>query len=194
MLNDENKIISLAKQGNRKALGELVTHYSPKIYNLGLRLMRNETDAEDVLQETFLKMVTKIDTFKGNSSLYTWLYRVATNVALEKMRDKHHINLAYSLDDPDYPEMGSNESFSIPEHLENKLSDKEFRKYLDTAIKELNENLRTIFILRDIEGNSVSDTAEILNISESNVKVRLMRARLSLREKFAEYFKNEGLV
>ncbi len=192
MLKDENKTISLAKEGNTKALSELVTHYSPKIYNLGLRLMRNETDAEDVLQETFLKMVKKIDTFKGNSSLYTWLYRIATNVALEKLRDKHHKNLEYSLDDPDYQEVGKNEPFSIPKHLENKLSDKEFRKYLNFAMKDLNENLRTIFILRDIEENSVANTAKILGISESNVKVRLMRARLALREKFTEYFKNEG--
>lgn len=193
MLKDENNIISLAKQGDRKAMGELVTYYSPKIYNLGLRLMRNKTEAEDVLQETFLKMVKKIDTFKGDSSLFTWLYRIATNVALGKMRDKHNINLTHSLDDPNFKDLEPPEPFAIPDHLEDNLTDTEFRKYLDIAIKDLNESLRTIFILRDIEGNSVSETANLLGISESNVKVRLMRARLALREKFKEYFKRDDI-
>ena len=88
MSNDEIRLVELAQKGDNRALTELVKLHSPKIYNLGLRMMRTEKDAEDVLQETFLTMVKKIHTFKGKSTLYTWLYRVAMNISLERLKDK----------------------------------------------------------------------------------------------------------
>jgi RNA polymerase sigma-70 factor (ECF subfamily) len=190
----EIELIEKAKLGDNNAITELVKMHSPKIYNLGLKMMRNPVDAEDVLQETFIKMLAKIHTFEGRSSLYTWLYRIATNVSLEKLSDKYNKNVYASLDDPEYYENGHVEPYEIPEYFEEKMSDETFKKYLDMAIEGLNEKHRAVFVLRDIEGMNVEETAQILNLSVSNVKVRLMRARLFLRDRLTEYFKSEELV
>ncbi len=192
MKTDESLLIQQAREGDHKALTTLVNEYSPRIYNLGLRMMRNEKDAEDILQETFLIMVKKLKNFEGRSSIYTWLYRVATNLALEKLKDKHTTRVTASLDDPRFDGLENFEPVELPDFTEDKLSDAQFRKYLETALENLNEKLKAVFILRDVEGHSVAETAKILNLTESNVKVRLMRARLFLRDRLSEIFKSEG--
>ncbi|NOZ08344.1 MAG: sigma-70 family RNA polymerase sigma factor [FCB group bacterium] len=189
MPKDEFELIDLAKKGDHTALTALVKRYSPRIYNLGLRMMRAPEDAEDVLQETFLTMVKKIQTFKGQSSLYTWLYRIAMNISLEKLKDKHRTNITASIDDPLYENLGRFEPLDLPD--KDKLDAGQFRQYLDTAMEALNAKLRAVFILRDIEGQSIAETAKILGLTESNVKVRLMRARLILRDKLSEIMKAE---
>ena len=188
---DEIAIIELAKNGDKKAMTILVNAYSGKIYNLGLRMMRNEPDAEDILQETFLTMVKKLNTFKGKSSLYTWLYRIAMNLSLEKLKDKHRTNVTASIDDPDYSGLGQFEPIQLPDDTDDKMTADQFRKFLDNAMETLNEKLRAVFILRDIEGQSVAETAEILDLTESNAKVRLMRARLALRDELSKILKKE---
>jgi len=192
MTADESLLVEKAKSGDRDALTELVNMYSGRIYNLGLRMMRNEKDAEDILQDTFLVMIQKLHTFQGRSSLYTWLYRVAMNLSLEKLKDKHRTQITTSLDDPDYEGMSNIHPIRLPDFTEEKLSDSQFRRYLEKAMEDLNDKLKAVFILRDIEGNSVADTAKILNLTESNVKVRLMRARLFLRDRLTQIFKSEG--
>jgi len=189
--NDEIELIRLAKAGNNVALTTLVKRYSPRIYNLGLRMMRNPEDAEDILQETFLTMVKKIGTFREQSTLYTWLYRIAMNISLEKLKDKHRTNVTASIDDPVYQNLGNFEPLELPDLEEDEPTADRFRKYLDTAMDALNEKLRAVFILRDIEGQSIADTANILGLTASNVKVRLMRARLILRDKLSESMKVE---
>ena len=192
MLPNEKILVDQARQGDHTALSAIVKHYSPRIYNLALRLTRNKADAEDVLQETFLTMMRKIETFEGRSSIYTWLYRVATNAALEKLRDKHHKHVTVSLDDPNYEGLGQYEPIELPDFTDHKLPDKKFQTFLARALEELNEKLRAVFILRDIEGNSVAETAKILGITQSNVKVRTMRARLMLRDLLTGILKEEG--
>ncbi len=192
MLENEKELVAQAQTGQNAALTALVKYYTPKIYNLGLRLMQNDKDAEDVLQETFLTLIRKINTFEGRSTLYTWLYRVATNIALEKLKDKHTTNVTASLDDPEYEGLGKYEPLELPDFTDDVLSDEQFRKYLHTAMAELNDKLRAVFVLRDIEGNSVAETAKILNLTESNVKVRTMRARLTLRDSLGQILKEEG--
>jgi RNA polymerase sigma-70 factor, ECF subfamily len=194
MIENEIYLIEQAKIGDGNAFTQLVKYYSPKIYNLSLRMMQNKADAEDVLQEAFLIMMQKLHTFEGRSSLYTWLYRVATNVALEKLKNKHRVNITASIDDPNYEKMGNVEPYEIPNFDEKELTNEQFKYHLGKGMEKLNENLKAVFILRDIEGHSVKETAEILDISESNVKVRLMRARLSLRDELSEKFKKEGWV
>ncbi len=191
MAKDEIELIKLAQKGDHAALTALVKRHSPRIYNLGLRMMRNQADAEDVLQETFLTLVKKIGTFKGQSSLYTWLYRIAMNISLEKLKDKHRINVTASIDDPLYENLGRFEPLELPDFSNDKLNPNQFRKYLDTAMETLNAKLRAVFILRDIEGRPIAETAQILGLTESNVKVRLMRARLALRDKLSEIMKAE---
>jgi len=172
---EESKLIAQAQKGDKNAVSKLVNKYSPRIYAIAFRLMQNDEDAEDVLQETFIIMLNKLDTFQGKSTLYTWLYRVATNVALGKLRKKKNIS---SLEFADWPD-----------HLEEKFDSEEFRECLDKAIKQLPDHYRAVFILRDLEGHSTKNTASILEISEANVKVRLMRARLYLRDQMAYHLK-----
>lgn len=185
----ESKLITLAQEGDKKAISKLVNKYSPRIYAIAFRLMQNEEDAEDVLQETFIIMIDKLHTFKGRSTLYTWLYRVATNVALGKLRKKKNIDDSVSFDNIEFENLSSLESADWPDHLEENFDPEEFRKCLDRALEELPDHYRTVFILRDLEGHSTRNSARILEISEANVKVRLMRARLYLRDQMVYHLK-----
>jgi RNA polymerase sigma-70 factor (ECF subfamily) len=180
--------VARAKNGDQKAFSELVKAYSERIYNLGLRILRKKEDAEDILQETFLTVIQKIDTFDGRSSFFTWLYRIATNEALMKLRKK---KLRY-VDLPENPDIKENiESKAFIDWSQDtslNVQNKEVKKILDDAINELSEIYKTVFILRDIEQLSIKETSEILNITEENVKIRLRRARQYLRDKLSDYF------
>ena len=188
----DESIIELAKTGDNNSLSEIVNAYSPNIYSLSLKFMRNKHDAEDVLQETFLKMLNSIPKFEGRSTLYSWLYRIATNTALEKLRKKYPEQFEIELDTVDYHEHSGRKSFELPYFDEKDLQNSDLKIELNSAIKKLNAKLRIVFILRDIEGNSVKETAKILNLSEANVKVRLMRARMFLKENLEDYYKQRN--
>jgi len=185
---DESIIIRKAKQGDQQALAELVDRYSERIYNLALRILRNKEDAEDVLQETFMTVLEKIKTFDERSGFFTWIYRIATNTSLMKLRRK---KIAYTdyLDHPDFER--SRENKILQDWSQNPaltLDDQEVKKVLDRAINDLAETYRTVFVLRDIEDLSIRDAANILDISEENVKIRLRRARIFLRDRLSAYF------
>ena len=188
----DESTIELAKTGDNNSLSEIVNAYSPNIYSLSLKFMRNKHDAEDVLQETFLKMLNSIPKFEGRSTLYSWLYRIATNTALEKLRKKYPEQFEIELDTVDYHEHSGRKSFELPYFDEKDLDNSDLKIELNSAIKKLNVKLRIVFILRDIEGNSVKETAKILNLSEANVKIRLMRARMFLKEKLEDYYKQRN--
>jgi RNA polymerase sigma-70 factor (ECF subfamily) len=180
----EQVIIAKAKEGDRKALAELVTLYSDRIYNLALRILRNREDAEDVLQETFLAVVEKLHTFNEQSSFFTWIYRIATNASLMKIRKKRHRFHELA----DRPAFDEQEIVDWSKNPVRDVQNKEIKKILDKAIGALSDIYRSVFILRDIEQIPIRETAQILNISEENVKIRLRRARLFLREKLSAYF------
>jgi RNA polymerase sigma-70 factor, ECF subfamily len=185
---NEIDIIALAKKGDPKALSELVNAYSDRIYNLGLRILRNKEDAEDILQETFLTVVQKIDTFDGRSSFFTWIYRIATNTALMKLRKKkpQYVDLP---DNPDFQESIESKIFiDWSQDASLNVHNTEVKKLLDESINDLSEIYKTVFILRDIEQLSIKETSKILNITEENVKIRLRRARQYLRDKLSDYF------
>ncbi len=188
----DESTIELAKTGDKNSLSEIVNTYSPNIYSLSLKFMRNKHDAEDVLQETFLKMLNSISKFEGRSTLYSWLYRIATNTALEKLRKKYPEQFEIELDTVDYHEHSGRKSFELPYFDEKDLQNSDLKIELNSAIKKLNAKLRIVFILRDIEGNSVKETAKILNLSEANVKIRLMRARMFLKENLEDYYKQRN--
>ena len=185
----ESTLISNAQKGDKKAISLLVSKYSSRIYAVAFRLMQNEEDAEDVLQETFIIMLNKLDTFMGKSSLYTWLYRVATNVAFGKLRKKKNVDDSRSFDKIEFENISSLEIADWPDHLEEKFDTEEFRACLDKAMSELPDHYRAVFILRDLAGHYTKNTSNILDISEANVKVRLMRARLYLRDQMAYHLK-----
>jgi RNA polymerase sigma-70 factor (ECF subfamily) len=185
---NENEIVSRAKKGDRKAFSQLVNTYSERVYNLALRILRNNEDAEDILQETFLTVLEKFDTFDGRSSFFTWIYRIATNASLMKLRRKRIVYTEFP-DNPDLERNIEERAFiDWTQNPVNDIQDKELKNILDKSINELSEIYRTVFILRDLEFLSIKDTSKILEISEENVKIRLRRARLFLRDKLSNYF------
>jgi RNA polymerase sigma-70 factor (ECF subfamily) len=189
---NETEIIKKAKQGDKELLAELVTKYSDRIYNLALRILRNKEDAEDILQETFLTVFQKLDTFDGRANFFTWIYRIATNASLMKLRKKKMIFAEL----PDDPEHGprSEEQLFVDWSQDPSLSvqNKEVKRILEEAINELSDMYRAVFVLRDIENLSIRETSKILDITEENVKIRLRRARLFLRDKISQRY--EGSV
>ena len=179
--------IESLRAGDPQALESLFQLHSDRVYRLALGLLRERQAAEDVVQETFLSAMTHLDRFEGRSSLGTWLYRVAYNASLTRLRERPTKPLP-----PDEPEAGEP---PLPRALvewdltpEEMLMDSEARRHLDAAIAALPASLRAAFILRDVEELSTLETADTLGISEGAVKVRLPRARLALREHLAEYF------
>lgn len=177
------------KAGSQDAFTVMVERYSPTVYNLALRMLNNPQEAEEVLQETFISAFRSLDRFEARSQLGTWLYRIAYNAALMRLR-KHQVPVA-SIDEP----MPGEEGEALPRELVDwtALPDRvllagELRGVLSAAIAELPETLRSVFVLRDIEGLSTAETAEVLGLTETNVKVRLHRARLALRERLTAYF------
>ncbi|MCX8157995.1 MAG: sigma-70 family RNA polymerase sigma factor [Verrucomicrobiae bacterium] len=191
-LSDE-ALLEQARQGSLEALETLVSRYEQPVYNLAMRLLRHEQDAEDVTQQTFLNLVENLDSFRGESSFRTWLYRVATFAAfkiLRKRKGLDTISLDASVDPtpeqegpPPHPEFIADWR-DTPEHLAQR---QEVRQLIEQALAELDEKHRVVFLLRDVEGLSVEETATALGITPANVKVRLLRARLQLRERLTRW-------
>jgi RNA polymerase sigma-70 factor, ECF subfamily len=177
------------RTGDRAEFARMVEAYSGVIYRLALKMLENSQDAEDVLQETFIKALRAIKNFDGRSNLATWLYRIATNEALMLLRK--HKRITISLDEPADTEEQEAEPLQIVDWCcmpEDELMSTEARAHLDQAIEKLPHSLRVVFLLRDIEGLSTLETGEVLNLSETAVKTRLSRARLRLRELLTGYY------
>lgn len=186
---DEQTLVAALKAGDRSACALMVKLFSPRIYRLALRLMGDPIEAEEVLQETFINACRHVQQFEGRSSLATWLYRIATNLSLMRLRRRRPEVI--SLDEPVEWESGEITPRQFVEwgwDPEVHVLNEELRQVMDKAIAKLPETLRAVFILRDIEGLSTAETAETLGITEAAAKVRLHRARLQLREDLSEYF------
>ena len=186
---DEKELIRRLKAGDKAACAECIEIHSPIIYRLALRLMKNEAEAEDVMQETFMNAFKAIDSFEGRSGLGTWLYRIAYNSAMMKLRrgEQHMVSVDEAL--------SYETNAVIPRQLydwcclpEEDFASEEVLAELELAIKELPDKLRVVFVLRELEGLSTIETADSLDLTESAVKVRLHRARLWLRERLTPYF------
>jgi RNA polymerase sigma-70 factor, ECF subfamily len=190
---DESALVAQAKAGDQNAFSELVNRYERKIYRLAKNITRNDEDAEDVLQDAFLKAYTHLDTFKGDSKFYTWIVRIAVNEALMRLRKRKN-DRSVPLDEP--VELGEEtvqrEIAVWEDNPEQQYSQEEWRRILDEAVDSLKPDFRTVFVLRDIEELSTEETAETLGISVPAVKSRLLRARLALREKLTRQFKRKG--
>jgi RNA polymerase sigma-70 factor, ECF subfamily len=190
---DESALVARAKSGDLDAFSELVKHYDRRVFRMAKQITQNDDDAEDVLQESFLKAYTHLDSFHGESKFYTWLVRIAVNEALMKLR-KRRSDRTVPLDDPiDTGEDSVIREIAVwDENPEERYSREELAEVLDEAIQSLKPAYRTVFILRDIEELSIEETAEALNLSISAVKSRLLRARLQLREKLTRQFRRKG--
>jgi RNA polymerase sigma-70 factor (ECF subfamily) len=190
---DEAAVVERARSGDQQAFGELVHQYERKIYRLAMNITRNEEDAEDVLQEAFLKAYAHLDRFKGDSKFYTWIVRIAVNEALMKLRQRKG-DRTVPLDEPlDTGEETMAREIAVwGDNPEQQYSKEEIQRILSDAVDTLKPDFRTVFTLRDIEEMSTEETAEILGISIPAVKSRLLRARLALREKLTRQFKRKA--
>ena len=178
------------RTGDRAEFARLVEAASGPVYRLALKMLGDPQDAEDVLQNTFLKAFQHLDEFEGRSSLSTWLYRIAVNEALMLLR-KRHPQVAIVDDAVEDAEALPTPGVQLVDWgalPEEDLVSSEARAQLDQAVRKLPEAMRVVFLLRDVEGLSIQETAETLELSESAVKTRLLRARLKLRDELSTYY------
>jgi len=192
-ISDDELIRRYTQLGDESSFEEIVNRYSDRIYGFALRITRNTNDAEEVFQEVFLTLTKKLHTFRGDSKFSSWLYRVTVNTSYMYLRSqkKHENNISLENYSP-YDEKGTlmgriryKDWSSRPDIV---IFNKESVLIIEKAINELPESYRTVFHLRDIEGLSNEEVANILEISIPAVKSRLHRARLFLRDKLSDYF------
>lgn len=180
------------RRKDKQAFAMLVDQNSDPIYRLALKMTGNPQDAEDVLQETFIKAYNHIHSFEGRSKVSTWLFRIATNEALMLLRKRKDglvdIDEGVETDDGEVMPVQIVDWCCLPE---KELLSAESRDHLREAAMKLSDSTRAAFLLRDVEGLSTKDAAEALDISESALKVRLMRARMELREELSGYYANK---
>jgi RNA polymerase sigma-70 factor (ECF subfamily) len=188
-VSDELALVQSAKNGDVQAFEELVRRYDRNVFRIAQHITHNREDAEDVVQDAFLKAYQNLHQFQGQSKFYTWLVRIAVNEALMKLR-RIKPGRVVSLD-----EDVKTEEDSLPREVadwspnpEQQYNQAELREILTRTIQGLPTSFRTVFVLRDVEGLSTEETAEALDLSIPAVKSRLLRARLQLRERLNRYF------
>jgi RNA polymerase sigma-70 factor (ECF subfamily) len=182
--------ITALQAGDRAEFARLVEIYSNRIYRLAIKMLQNQQDAEDILQETFIKAYKALPHFEGRSSLSTWLYRIATNEALMFLRRKYPDQISIEQPSDEDEEQAPFEVVDWCCLPEGELMSAEARANLEQSVEALPQSLRVVFLLRDVEGLSTRDAAEILDLSETAVKTRLSRARLRLRELLSAYYRD----
>jgi RNA polymerase sigma-70 factor, ECF subfamily len=190
--DDESALVAAAKSGDISAFETLVGRYERKIFRLAQNITQNREDAEDAMQESFLKAYEHLGEFQGNSRFYTWLVRIAVNQALMKLRRRRPnvVSLDQELDTGE--DMMPREVEDWGPSPEERYGQTELSGILGKVIGELDPPFRIVFQLRDIEELSTEETAEALGLSVPAVKSRLLRARLKLREKLNQYFRRGG--
>lgn len=176
-----------AQAGDLDAFEALTNRYEERVYSLAFRMLRHDQDAEDVTQQAFLSALENLAGFRGDARFSTWLLRIATHAALKVIRKRKGLDVL-SLDEATEPDPNDGH-VPHPEYIadwrqspEQLVHRNEIRGLLDEALGQLDEKHRMVFLLRDVEGLSVKETAQTLGLSEANTKVRLLRARLQLRE------------
>ena len=187
--SNELLLVRAAKAGEMQAFEELVRRYERNVFRIAQHITQNREDAEDVVQDAFLKAYSNLEQFQEQSKFYTWLVRIAVNEALMKLR-RRRPERTVSLDQEVQTEEDSmpREVADWSPNPEQEYSQAELRDILSKTIQGLPTGFRTVFVLRDVEGLSTEETAEALGISIPAVKSRLLRARLQLRERLSKYF------
>ena len=184
----DEELVRRAQRDDDRAFGELVRRYESKVYSLALKMLRNPEDAEDVLQDTFLRAYRGIKSFQGHSTFSTWIYRITANSALMRLRKRQLPTV--SIDDADEREAPINIADWAPGPVEQMLN-QETQSAMAEAIESLPAEFRQVFVLRDLEELSNAEVAEILDLSVAAVKSRLHRARLKIRNRLAAHFADQ---
>ena len=181
-------LVERARDGDRAAFGQLVDEYKDKIYNYVARMLNDPSEAEDVTQEAFLRAYKSLPRFRGASSFHTWLYRIASNLAIDVVRKRKRQDPTFSLDEPLESDDGEYER-ELPDESggpEDRTSTRETRIAVRRAIMELPEKLRDVMILYELQGETYDDIADILDVPLGTVKSRLFNARNRLKESLQE--------
>jgi RNA polymerase sigma-70 factor (ECF subfamily) len=189
----ELELIARARSGDTGAFSQLISRYEGKIFRLAMNITQNREDAEDVLQEAFIKAYQHLDQFQGNSRFYTWVVRIAVNQALMKLRKRRNdrsVSLDEQIDTGE--DMVAREIAAWDPDPEEQYEREELNGILSDAIESLEPIYKTVFTLRDVDGLSTEETAEALDLSIPAVKSRLLRARLQLRDRLTRFFKRKG--
>jgi RNA polymerase sigma-70 factor, ECF subfamily len=186
---DEPELVAAAKAGDMTAFETLVSRYERKIFRLAQNITQNREDAEDTMQEAFLKAYQHLGDFQGNSRFYTWLVRIAVNQALMKLRKRRPNVVSLDEDIETGEESMPREVEDWGPSPEDRYEQSELGGILNETISDLDPSFRIVFQLRDIEELSTEETADVLGLSVPAVKSRLLRARLKLRQKLNKYFR-----
>lgn len=190
----DTELIRAINRGRQDLFYELVKRYEKNLYNFGLRMCDNPSDAEDMVQDTFLNVFKYLEGFRYETKFKNWLYRIATSACLKKKRrSKFAPDKELSLD-AFLPADESAVSMDLPRWASQPLDQvlgEELSGVIRKALLELPEKYRLVVVLRDVEGFSTQETAEILSLTPTNIKVRLHRARLFLREALKTYYETE---
>ncbi len=196
--NGERALIEASRAGDRDAVEELVRSHQTRVFNFAMRMCRNVEDAKDILQETFLGMLRSIKEFRGESKFTTWLYRIASNACLKKRRrgvfepgPEQELSLDELMPRPG-PDGRRPEIIDWSEDAERALLRGELSAQMEAAIDRLPRDYKIVLVLRDIEGFSAEETAEMLKLSVPAVKSRLHRARVFVRKELAGYFQDKA--
>lgn len=194
-LDDQDALVAGLRAGDQAAYEEVVRRYSPRLLAAARRILQNEEDAREALQDAFVSAFRSLDSFAGQAQLATWLHRIAVNAALMKLRSRRRRPaLPISALLPRFHEDGHQAEPAAPWEgaAERVLERKETRAFIRHAIDQLPENYRTVLLLRDIEELNTAETARQLDVTEGVVKTRLHRARQALRSLLAPHFRGEG--
>ena len=192
----DDVLVEKARGRDEAAFEELVSRYEDKLYRLAMRFVRNETDAQEILQDAFLSAWRNLPTFEGRAQFGSWMYRVTVNAALMLLRSRNrHPEVTVDEVEPTVlndavAESGQSmrASSDWSQRPDEQLQSDEMRRHIQASVDALPDGLRTVFLLRDVEELSTEDTAEVLGLSVPAVKTRLHRARLALREAIGRYF------
>jgi len=190
----EADLVLACKAGNVAAFEELVTRYDRKLLRVAQHIIHNFEDAQDVVQEAFLKAFQKLGDFRGDSKFSTWLFRIVVNQSLMELRKQKTKQRAtteslVNTEEEDQLPIDFSDWRPNPEAL---YETSELRELLASALRGIGPGLRVVFVLHDIEGHSLQETAEALGLSVAAVKTRSLRARLKLRERLSPHFKKEA--
>jgi RNA polymerase sigma-70 factor (ECF subfamily) len=184
-------LVHACKNGDVAAFEQLVKRYDRKLLRIAQHVTHNREDAQDAVQEAFLKAFQKLDQFREDSTFSTWLIRITLNQSLMKVRKQRRLTREISLGQESETDVLPMEVTDWSPNPEQRYLASELRDILVDALNGLRPILRTVFVLRDIEGLSTVQTAQALNVSHTAVKARLWRARLQLRERLNQYFSKE---
>lgn len=196
----DRELVEKAQRGDGAAFAMLVERHQRHLYRLALRMTNSEADAQEVLQEAFLNAYQKLPLFRGEAQFSSWLYRIAANSALMRLRRRRRApdglaDQPLELAGPKFSAEGYLEPSSTSDwsqRADERMMSSQLGSAINKAVQELPEDYRTVFLLKDVDGLSNEDIAQALDLTVPAVKSRLHRARLALREKLGEFFEGKA--